>query len=79
MKTTTKARKEFTAVRLRPNTKEKLLKIAEEKEMNLSELLRQIAENYIATRQVLKTPIKSSLTIRKSGVLRIDYKEIVNN
>lgn len=50
MKTTTKARKEFTAVRLRPNTKEKLLKIAEEKEMNLSELLRQIAENYIATR-----------------------------
>ena len=46
MKTT----KKLIAIRIRPTTETKLKEIAEEKEMNTSELVRTILENYISTR-----------------------------
>lgn len=36
--------------RLRPKTHEELEKIADEKEMSLSELIRMIVENYVQSR-----------------------------
>lgn len=48
MKTTTT--KEFVGVRLRPNTIKKLEELSKEKEMNFSELIRNIVENYLNAR-----------------------------
>lgn len=48
MRTTTT--KEFVGVRLRPNTIKKLQELSKEKEMNFSELIRMIVENYLASR-----------------------------
>lgn len=45
-----KIKKKLIAIRVRPSTEQQLAKIAEEKEMNMSELIRNILENYLLTR-----------------------------
>lgn len=45
-----KVTKKLIAIRVRPSTEKQLAQIAEEKEMNMSELIRNILENYLLTR-----------------------------
>lgn len=44
------ARKQIIAIRLRPKTIEELKKIAEEKEMSMSEYIRVVLENHLSSR-----------------------------
>lgn len=44
------AKKQLIAIRLRPKTIEELKKIAENKEMSMSEYIRIIVENHLSSR-----------------------------